>query len=69
MKNKSTKATCRKGISLLAAAALTAALMGGQVYSVLAENTEKTMEVNTLFPDNITISDPVALSEVSLPKS
>lgn len=69
MKNKSTKATCRRGISLLAAAALTAALMGGQVYSVLAENTEKTMEVNTLFPDNITISDPVALSEVSLPKS
>ena len=69
MKNKSTKATCRRGISLLAAAALTAALMGGQVYSVLAENTEKTTEINTLFPDNITISDPVALSEVSLPKS
>lgn len=61
----------RKSVSLLAAAAMTAVLMTGQVYPVVAwgQNTETRLEKSSLIPDNITIDQPVALSEVALPKS
>ena len=61
----------RKSVSLLAAAAMTAVLMTGQVYPVAAwgQNTETRLEKSSLIPDNITIDQPVALSEVALPKS
>ncbi|MGO5542676.1 hypothetical protein ACTQWG_09290 [Blautia sp. HCP3S3_H10_1] len=61
----------RKSVSLLAAAAMTAVLMTGQAYPVIAwgQNTETRLETSSLIPDNITIEQPVALSEVTLPKS
>ena len=61
----------RKSVSLLAAAAMTAVLMTGQGYPVVAwgQNTETRLEKSSLIPDNITIDQPVALSEVALPKS
>ena len=61
----------RKSVSLLAAAAMTAVLMTGQVYPVVAwgQNTETRLEKSSLIPENITIDQPVALSEVALPKS
>ena len=61
----------RKSVSLLAAAAMTAVLMTGQVYPVVAwgQNTETRLEKSSLIPENITIDQPVALSEVTLPKS
>ena len=47
----------RKSVSLLAAAAMTAVLMTGQVYPVLAEigNIEANLETSSLIPDNVTI--------------
>lgn len=61
----------RKSVSLLAAAAMTAVLMTGQAYPVTAwgQNTETTLETSSLIPNNITIDQPIALSEVTLPKS
>lgn len=61
----------RKSVSLLAAAAMTAVLMTGQVYPVAAwgQSTETRLEKSSLIPENITIDQPVALSEVALPKS
>ena len=61
----------RKSVSLLAATAMTAVLMTGQIYPVAAwgQNTETRLEKSSLIPDNITIDQPVALSEVALPKS
>lgn len=69
MKKKMTKATCRKRTSLLAAAALSAALLGGQVYPAFAGDTYTAIEASTLIPENVTIEEPTALSNVSLPKS
>ena len=61
----------RKSVSLLAAAAMTAVLMTGQVYPVLAEigNIEANLETSSLIPDNVTIDQPAALSQVALPQS
>ena len=67
---KMVKKTSRKGISVLAAAVLTASLLGGQVYPVTASaEYGTTITKGNLIPDNVTISEPVALSEVSLPGS
>lgn len=67
---KMVKKTNRKGISVLAAAVLTASLLGGQVYPVTASaEYGTTITKGSLIPDNVTISEPVALSEVSLPGS
>lgn len=67
---KMAKKTSRKGISVLAAAVLTASLLGGQVYPVTASaEYGTTITKGSLIPDNVTISEPVALSEVSLPGS
>ena len=61
----------RKSVSLLAAAAMTAVLMTGQIYPVTAwgQNIENILETSSLIPDNVTIDQPVALFEVALPKS
>ena len=67
---KMVKKTNRKGLSVLAAAVLTASLLGGQIYPVTA-SAEYGTEVSkgNLIPDNVTISEPIELSQVSLPKS
>ena len=61
----------RKSISLLAAAAMTAVLMTGQSYPVTAagQNIESSIKTSSIIPDNVTIDEPVALSEIELPKS
>ena len=61
----------QKSVSLLAAAAMTAVLMTGQVYPVLTyvQNITSEIEKSTIIPENITIEEPVELSEVALPKS
>ncbi len=67
---KMVKKTNRKGISVLAAAVLTASLLGGQVYPVTASaEYSTTITKGSLIPDNVTISEPMALSGVSLPES
>ena len=67
---KMVKKTNRKGLSVLAAAVLTASLLGGQIYPVTA-SAEYGTEVTkgNLIPDNVTISEPIELSQVSLQKS
>ena len=67
---KMVKKTNRRGLSVLAAAVLTASLLGGQIYPVTA-SAEYGTEVTkgNLIPDNVTISEPIELSQVSLPKS
>ena len=68
---KKRNAIYKKSVSLLAAAAMTAVLMTGQVYPVLAygQNITSEIEKSAIIPDNITIEEPVELSEVALPKS
>ncbi len=61
----------KKSVSLLAAAAMTAVLMTGQIYPVVAQTQiiENLIETSSLIPDNVTIDEPVTLSQVALPKS
>lgn len=67
---KMVKKTNRKGLSVLAAAVLTASLLGGQIYPVAATAEYSTaVTKGSLIPDNVTISEPVELSRVSLPES
>ena len=60
----------RKNMQFFAAAALTAALVTGQFtyVSVTAESTAEVQD-SSLIPDNVTVEQPVPLSEISLPKS
>lgn len=60
----------RKNMQFFAAAALTAALVTGQFtyVPVMAESTAE-VQVSSLIPDNVTVEQPVPLSEISLPKS
>lgn len=66
---KNTKATCRKSVTFLAAAAMTAALLSGQAYPTIAMGQTQTVEKGTLIPDNVTIDEPTSLSNIDLPKS
>ena len=66
---KGKKYTVKRRIRFLAAAALTAALIGGQVYPALAQNEQAETEVMNVIPENITIDEPAALGDVSLPES
>lgn len=69
MESKRKRMMYRKSMRLLAAAAMATALIGGQVHGVWAQH-DTTMEESTgIFPENITIEQPVELSEVSLPES
>ena len=60
-----------KSVRFLAAAALSAALLGSQLPVVLAaENSVESasgIKLEDLFPDNITVTDPVSLAEVGFP--
>ena len=57
-------------MQFIAAAALTAALVTGQFsfVTVTGDNTA-TVQVSSLIPNNVTIDQPVPLSDISLPKS
>ena len=58
----------KRNVQFLAAAALTAALMAGQVQPSAVYGSE-TIQVSSLIPDNVTVEQPVPLSEISLPSS
>ena len=57
-------------MQFLAAAALTATLITGQfTYVPVMAGSTAEVEVSSLIPDNVTVEQPVPLSEISLPKS
>ncbi len=58
----------KRNVQFLAAAALTATLMAGQVQPSAVYGSE-TIQVSSLIPDNVTVEQPVPLSEISLPSS
>ena len=53
---------------LLAAATLSATLIGGQVLPAYAGDSQA-VEASSLIPDNVTIDEPTALANVALPRS
>lgn len=60
----------RKNMQFFAAAALTATLITGQfTYVPIMAGSTAEVEVSSLIPDNVTVEQPVPLSEISLPKS
>ena len=72
MKKKNVRKLSKKGVALLAAAAMSAMVFCQAGDLVLAEATEmsvESVEISSLLPDNITIEEPTALSNVELPSS
>ena len=59
----------KRNVQFLAAAALTAALIAGQIQPLPVQGSSEQIQVSSLIPDNVTIEHPVPLSEVSLPGS
>lgn len=58
----------KRNVQFLAAAALTAALMAGQIQPAAVYGSEN-IQVSSLIPDNVTVEQPVPLSDISLPSS
>lgn len=56
------------GMKFLAVSVLSAALLAGQAQPTMVRG-GSVIEASSLIPDNVTIDKPVALSEISLPKS
>ena len=65
---KNTKNTFSKSFSILAAAALSMTLISGQVLPTYAGSSSG-IESGAVIPDNITIDNPTALSNVTLPSN
>ena len=65
---KNTKNTFSRSFSILAAAALSMTLIGGQTFPVYAENSSG-IESGAVIPDNITIDSPTALANIALPSN
>ena len=59
----------KRNVQVLAAAALTAALIAGQIQPLPVQGSSGQIRVSSLIPDNVTIEHPVPLSEISLPGS
>lgn len=60
----------RKNVQFIAAAALTAALVTSQFsFATVMGDDTSTVQVSSLIPNNVTIDQPVPLSDISLPKS
>ena len=66
---KNARVSRRKSVTIFVAAAMTAALLGGQVYPTVASDQLYVIEQSSLIPDNVTVEEPAALSEINLPKS
>lgn len=69
MESKRKKIMYKKKMRLLAAAALTTVLISGQVQGVYAQQDTAVEETDSIFPENITIEEPMALSDISLPEN
>lgn len=65
---KNTKNTFSRSFSILAAAALSMTLIGGQTFPAYAENSSG-IESGVVIPDNITIDSPTALANIALPSN
>lgn len=65
---KNTKNTFSKSFSILAAAALSMTLISGQALPTYAGSSSG-IESGAVIPDNITIDNPTALSNVILPSN
>ena len=65
---KNTKITFSRSFSILAAAALSMTLMGGQAFPAYADSTSG-VESGAVIPDNITIDSPTALRNIALPSN
>ena len=59
----------KRNVQFIAAAALTAALMAGQIQPAAVYGGDKSIQVSSLIPDNVTVEQPVPLSEIALPSS
>ena len=66
--NKNTKNTFGRSFSILAAAALSMTLIGGQAFPTYAGSSSG-IETGAMIPDNITIDTPTALANVALPSN
>lgn len=65
---KNTKNTFGRSFSILAAAALSMTLIGGQAFLTYAGSSSG-IETGAMIPDNITIDTPTALANVALPSN
>lgn len=65
---KNTKNTFGRSFSILAAAALSMTLIGGQAFPTYAGSSAG-IETGAMIPDNITIDTPTALANVALPSN
>ena len=65
---KNTKITFGRSFSILAAAALSMTLIGGQAFPTYAGSSSG-IETGAMIPDNITIDTPTALANVALPSN
>ena len=65
---KNIKNTFGRSFSILAAAALSMTLIGGQVFPAYAGSSSG-IETGAMIPDNITIDTPTALANVALPSN
>ena len=65
---KNTKNTFGRSFSILAAAALSMTLIGGQAFPTYAGSSYG-IETGAMIPDNITIDTPTALANVALPSN
>lgn len=65
---KNTKNTFGRSFSILAAAALSMTLIGGQAFPTYAGSSSG-IETGAMIPDNITIDTPTALANVALPSN
>lgn len=59
----------KRNVQFFAAAALSAALLAGQIQPASVHGDSTQIQVSSLIPDNVTIDQPVPLSEISLPGS
>ncbi len=69
MRKRILKQQFKKTAAFLAAAALSASLLGTTGFAALASETSGRIETSVLIPDNITIQSPASLSEIRLPDS
>ena len=59
----------KRNVQFFAAAALSAVLLAGQIQPASVHGDSTQIQVSSLIPDNVTIDQPVPLSEISLPGS
>ena len=59
----------KRNVQFFATAALAAALAAGQIQPMAVMGAGDTIQVSSLIPDNVTVEQPVPLSEIRLPSS